>query len=224
MFKGNKVKSLTLKIFFFSLLTSPVKLLYTYLIYVFSPEEEYKFFESFLSWAPFISCDFWHVACPCCWNVVPAPTNSSLAWQVDVYLTGDHRICMSEVQYPQGQCVHLLNFQMSEKPLLLLRLQSFYSLEGKFVSAVYWQVRAWGHVYRWDTQGRWEILVEHFKSEYNNASVDILSIEHLVRLLMFSSLFDMVLKCLSVRKMQFNQVQQSSTTKCEKALGTECFF
>lgn len=24
--------------------------------------------------------------------------------------------------------------------------------------------------------------------------------------------------------MQFNQVQQSSTAKCEKALGTECFF
>lgn len=72
------------------------------------------------------------------------------AWQVDlVFLTGYHTICLWKVQYLQSQGVHLLNFQMSEKSLVLLRSSD--SLEG--FSAVLGGVRCWGHSCRSGTQG-----------------------------------------------------------------------
>lgn len=106
-----------------------------------------------------------------------------------VYSTCDHRICMSKVQYLQGQGVHLLNFQKA------LPLWSFDSLEGSLSlpSTSEFEVISAGRTLR--VVGKSKFYISHLVGN-NNALFTVFQFNISLSLLKFWSLFDMVLKCL----------------------------
>lgn len=164
------------------------------------------FFFLNIYWAPFISPEFCHIACPCCWNVVPASTNSSSAWKVEVYFNVNHRVFMSKVS--RSPSCPLVELPDVRKVLVAPASMILWFLIGK----VHWEVRVWGHFCRSDTQGCGGIqFLLHF-CILLDSTMHLLTVFQLNISWVFWSYDNYLTWCSSgcrFKKMQFNHVQQS---------------